>query len=466
MGSNAVLNAASFDLSLKGNWTNNGGTFTPGSATVTFNGSSAQTIGGTATTQTFNNLTLSNTSGGVSVGGSTTTLNVNGALNLTTGSFTAPSTLNVAGNWTNNGTFTAGSGTVTFNGSGSDQTISGSVTAFNNLTVKGKGDGVTATNSVVVIPTSNSPTVASTLTNHGTLKQTQTVGSNTDFLKIGNGSGGYSYYGVNIANGSGLGSTTVSVSGNQICSQANGYPVKRCFVIDPASSASADLTFYYTFGELQTNQTPANLKSWKYNGTSWSQAGTATTASSCTSGISCNVAVTGVNAYGPPADGMETSTGPFALKESSPQAVTLADFSAVQTGDAVLLTWETNSELDNRGFNLYRGVSPGGPDRQLNQALIPSQAPGSPGGFIYTWEDRADLVPGTTYFYWVEDVDMNNVATRHGPVSVEYGAPTAVTLSRAAAVTPGRAAPWAAGLLTLLAAVAWTRVRRAGSSPR
>ena len=91
---------------------------------------------------------------------------------------------------------------------------------------------------------------------------------------------------------------------------------------------------------------------------------------------------------------------------SAPLAVTLADFSAVQQGSFIMLTWETNSELENRGFNLYRGTSSAGPDRQLNGTLIPSQSQGNPGGFIYTWEDRADLVPGTSYFYWVEDVDI------------------------------------------------------------
>ena len=108
---------------------------------------------------------------------------------------------------------------------------------------------------------------------------------------------------------------------------------------------------------------------------------------------------------------------------TTPLAVTLADFSAVQQGDHVLLTWETNSELNNRGFNLYRGTSAAGPDRQLNETLIPSQSQGNPGGFIYTWEDRAELVPGTSYFYWVEDVDINGAATMHGPVSVDYTAP-------------------------------------------
>ncbi len=146
----------------------------------------------------------------------------------------------------------------------------------------------------------------------------------------------------------------------------------------------------------------------------------------------------------------------------NPQAITLADFSAAQAGEAVVLTWETNSELDNRGFNLYRGVSPGAPDRQLNAALIPSQGPGSPGGYIYTWEDRADLVPGVTYFYWVEDVDMNNVATRHGPVSVDYGAPTAVRLQGAGVAAATSPNPWpvaGAALLALAGLIARRRQR-------
>jgi hypothetical protein len=130
----------------------------------------------------------------------------------------------------------------------------------------------------------------------------------------------------------------------------------------------------------------------------------------------------------------------------SPLAVTLAGFSAVQQGDVVLVTWETASELGNAGFNLYRGVSPVGPGQQLNAALIPSQAPGSSGGFAYMWADRADLAPGATYTYWLEDVDLSGAATMHGPVSVDFVAPTAVTLgSVSASPTAGLTAlPWLA----------------------
>ena len=131
------------------------------------------------------------------------------------------------------------------------------------------------------------------------------------------------------------------------------------------------------------------------------------------------------------------------------------------------LLYTSVSELDNRGFNLYRGVSPdvNDPDRRrLNEFLIPSQSQGNPGGFIYTWEDRADLVPGTTYFYWVEDVDTFGSATMHGPVSVDFSVPTAVEVTGLAAGSRRATFPaWLAGLAVLVAALVgatWVARRR------
>ncbi|MFZ2362390.1 MAG: hypothetical protein WA040_23825, partial [Anaerolineae bacterium] len=102
------------------------------------------------------------------------------------------------------------------------------------------------------------------------------------------------------------------------------------------------------------------------------------------------------------------------------------------------------SELNNRGFNLYRGTSPAGWDRQLNTALIPSQSQGSPSGFVYTWEDRDGLVAGTTYYYWLQDVDLSGAMTVHGPVSADFSVPTAVTLSgvQASPAAGAAALPW------------------------
>lgn len=166
-----------------------------------------------------------------------------------------------------------------------------------------------------------------------------------------------------------------------------------------------------------------------------------------------------VNASGSD-DGL--SVDDFRLTPATPTAITLSEFYAEQVADYVLVTWETASELENRGFNLYRGTSLAGPLGQLNATLIPSQSQGNPGGFVYTWEDRADLIPGTTYFYWIEDVDVYNVATMHGPVSVDYTAPAVVTLTSLASTAVVGNNVSMAGLLEFLRGLWYTRLHRTG----
>jgi Secretion system C-terminal sorting domain len=146
---------AGANIFVKGDWTRNGGTFTPGLNRVTFNGSVAQQINGTVSTHTFYNLDVAKTGGTLlNTGGSATTINtqdftetsdnytapatmnINGNYLLTLGTYTANSNTNVKGNWTyNGGTFTPNLGRVTFNSSANQQTIGGTLsTRFDNLT--------------------------------------------------------------------------------------------------------------------------------------------------------------------------------------------------------------------------------------------------------------------------------------------------------------------------------------------
>ncbi|MCX6269396.1 MAG: T9SS type A sorting domain-containing protein, partial [Bacteroidetes bacterium] len=164
LASGTTFDGSSYTHSVAGNWTNNGGTFTPGTGTIFFNNtSSAQAINGTAASQTFNNIHLDKGSAALSIGGSTTALTVND-LTESSGNFTAPAALTVngnaiissgtftagtntslKGNWSNNGgTFNDNGGTVTFEGS-STQVINGTNT-FHNLTIykTSSGKGVTA----------------------------------------------------------------------------------------------------------------------------------------------------------------------------------------------------------------------------------------------------------------------------------------------------------------------------------
>jgi hypothetical protein len=125
-----------------------------------------------------------------------------------------------------------------------------------------------------------------------------------------------------------------------------------------------------------------------------------------------------------------TNTG--GIGNDPPTAIMLARFEAASQEDAILVEWETAIEIDNVGFNLYRSLSPGGPYVKLNGALIPSQAPGSAVGAVYTWLDD-DVESGITYYYKLEDVDVSGARTFHGPVSASLQNPTALSLTSFAA---------------------------------
>ncbi len=100
-----------------------------------------------------------------------------------------------------------------------------------------------------------------------------------------------------------------------------------------------------------------------------------------------------------------------------PTAVELLAFQAVLEEDGVRITWETAAEIDLLGFNLYRSTLPAGELKRLNGDLIPPRTPGSSFGSPYTWLDE-DVEPGTTYFYVLEDRDVNGQLMTWGPVEI------------------------------------------------
>lgn len=107
---------------------------------------------------------------------------------------------------------------------------------------------------------------------------------------------------------------------------------------------------------------------------------------------------------------MEDGTNP------APTAVTLARFEARAAGGSIAVEWETVTEIDNIGFNLYRSTTIDGAYVRLNDQLIPAQVPGSPVGAVYAWTD-SQVVPGHDYYYQLEAVDVHGATETYGPVS-------------------------------------------------
>ena len=100
-----------------------------------------------------------------------------------------------------------------------------------------------------------------------------------------------------------------------------------------------------------------------------------------------------------------------------PTAVTLKSFVAAGGAGGVAVRWETGVEIRNLGFNLYRSDSANGPRTRLNGNLIPGL--GTSSGQVYEWLD-AGATAGTTYYYWLEDVQDDFQTEVHGP-AIRWG---------------------------------------------
>ena len=86
------------------------------------------------------------------------------------------------------------------------------------------------------------------------------------------------------------------------------------------------------------------------------------------------------------------------------------------------ITWETASEVDTAGFNLYRATSPDGPWQKINEQLIPpSEDPVSGGS--YKFVDKS-AEPGKTYYYQLEEVELSGTTTRFDPIELQTAANT------------------------------------------
>ena len=119
----------------------------------------------------------------------------------------------------------------------------------------------------------NSTTVEGTVTNNGEIKQTldAVAATNTAFVSIKNKAGSTEkYLGVELNPTTSLGSTVVSVKGNQACNADTGY-VNRCFIITPTTAGTAAIKFYYRNAELNGNTSPI-IKS--LSGTDWTELST------------------------------------------------------------------------------------------------------------------------------------------------------------------------------------------------
>ncbi|TGN99989.1 hypothetical protein PN36_26675 [Candidatus Thiomargarita nelsonii] len=113
-----------------------------------------------------------------------------------------------------------------------------------------------------------------------------------------------------------------------------------------------------------------------------------------------------------PISGENLDHATVTITDDDTTLVTLAEFTATTNETGILLEWQTTTELDNAGFHLWRATGEGwkygsySTVIRLTEQLIAAQ------GDFSVYSD-ADVETGVTYYYGLEDIDLNGQSTFH-----------------------------------------------------
>jgi hypothetical protein len=95
--------------------------------------------------------------------------------------------------------------------------------------------------------------------------------------------------------------------------------------------------------------------------------------------------------------------------------ITLSSFTAKASNGRVKLEWSTESEIENAGFNIYRSETEADGYVKINSDLISAKGSETKGAkYVFTDNIAKNR---KTYFYKLEDIDLNGTKTMHGPKS-------------------------------------------------
>jgi hypothetical protein len=119
----------------------------------------------------------------------------------------------------------------------------------------------------------------------------------------------------------------------------------------------------------------------------------------------------------------------FVLFNDTALPVMLSDFAAKAQEGKIVLSWTTQSELNNLGFQVYRTTKENGTYSMIaSYENIPSLlgAGNSNTAKDYIYED-AMISHSKLYWYKIADVDYQGMRTFHGPISIQAVALTSET---------------------------------------
>lgn len=95
------------------------------------------------------------------------------------------------------------------------------------------------------------------------------------------------------------------------------------------------------------------------------------------------------------------------------------------------IQWETETEFDTAGFNIYRSEDLNGSFQKLNEKLIPGTADAA-SGRDYSYIDT-DVSKGNTYYYQLEDVEFDSTTSLQEPLAATAPSSSAFVIGLSAA---------------------------------
>lgn len=97
--------------------------------------------------------------------------------------------------------------------------------------------------------------------------------------------------------------------------------------------------------------------------------------------------------------------------------VTLSTFTVEFINNTSTLYWETQSETDNMGWNVYRNVVQEFSHSELiTHEMIPGNGTLTEPSY-YNFADITDLEIGQTYYYWLESIDYSGISQVYSRVA-------------------------------------------------
>lgn len=106
------------------------------------------------------------------------------------------------------------------------------------------------------------------------------------------------------------------------------------------------------------------------------------------------------------------------INDNSTLPVELSSFTATLSAqNLVSLMWITQSETGVSGYYIYRGIDTNASTAQIVSPLITATNTSTTQSYVYV---DSEIFETGTYYYWLQNVDIDGTTDFHGPIRLDY----------------------------------------------